>query len=235
MMKIKGVQKVTLIDYPEKVACTLFLFGCNFKCGFCHNPELVIREDSDDLDKMEFLNFLKKRRNKLEGVCITGGEPLVSLEKDFLKKIKSLGYSIKLDTNGSFPEKLKEFIDEKLIDFVAMDIKGPKNKYLEIINSEIDLIKIEESIILICNSGVDYEFRTTIVPGIHNSESIEQIGKWIFVLNGGKVKKYALQGFRNSGKFIDEKFKEKENVGEEFLKNLKDIAKNYFKKIEVRH
>ncbi|HKL23166.1 MAG TPA: radical SAM protein, partial [Candidatus Nanoarchaeia archaeon] len=109
-MKIKGIQKTTLIDYPGKIACTLFLFGCNFRCGFCHNPELVIKEEVQDIDEKEILNFLEKRKGKLEGVCITGGEPFLTLDKNFIKKIKEKGYFVKIDTNGSFPEKLKDFI-----------------------------------------------------------------------------------------------------------------------------
>jgi pyruvate formate lyase activating enzyme len=233
-MKIKGIQKLTLIDYPEKIACTIFLFGCNFRCGFCHNPELVIKDNLEGIPKEEIFSFLEKRKRQLEGVCITGGEPLLTLEKDFLKKIKVLGYPIKLDTNGSFPKKLKELIDEKLIDFIAMDIKGSKEKYLEIIGSDIDLEKIEESIKIISDSNLEYDFRTTIIPDIHDKEEIEKIGKWILKLIGKKAKKYSLQGFRNSGKFIDEKYKKEKNISEEYLMELKEIAENYFKEIETK-
>jgi len=138
---------------------------------------------------------LEKRKNKLEGVCFTGGEPLLTLEKSFLKKVKELGYLIKMDTNGSFPEKLKELLDEKLIDFIAMDIKGCREDYEKIINTKIDMKKIEESIKLIINSGIDYEFRTTIVSDIHHKQNFEEMCKWINDLTEMKPKKYSLQGF----------------------------------------
>lgn len=231
-MKIKGIQKTTLIDYPGKIACTLFLFGCNFRCGFCHNPELVIREESTDLNEEEILEFLEKRKNKLDGVCFTGGEPLLSLEKEFVKKIKEKGYLIKIDTNGSFPEKLKEFIEEKLVDYIAMDLKSSEKKYSEIVNVRVDLKKIEESIKLIVNSGLDYEFRTTVIPNIH--DEIENIGKWVLSLIGGKGKKYCLQGFVNNGKFNDEKFNDEKDFSKEKLNDLKVITEKYFDGVEVR-
>src|SRR3989338_8960504 len=130
-MKIAGIQKMTLIDYPDKIACTFFTFCCNFKCGYCHNPELVIRKGIiNNYPIEECLDFLKRKRKYLDGVCITGGEPLINHDiKDFLFKIKKMGYLIKIDTNGSNPDRLKEIIDEKLVDYVAMDIKSDKEKY----------------------------------------------------------------------------------------------------------
>ena len=148
-MLIKGFQKTTLIDYPEKIACTIFLHGCNFRCGFCHNPELVLTSNSKEYSQKEILDFLEKRKKYLDAVCITGGEPLATLEKNFVKKIKSLGYLIKIDTNGSFPEKLKEFLDENLVDFVSMDIKSSKEKYLFVVGKSVDFEKIEESMKLV--------------------------------------------------------------------------------------
>ena len=233
-MKISGIQKVTLIDYPGKVACTLFLFGCNFRCGFCHNPELVLGSIKKKFSKEEVLGFLEKRKEKLEGVCITGGEPLVSLDKYFLREIKNLGYSIKLDTNGSFPEKLKEIIDEGLVNFIAMDIKGCKEDYSEIVGVKIEIEKIEESIKLIVTSGLDYEFRTTIVPEIHDEQNVKEMCKWIFGLAGRKPKKYCLQGFANNGKFVDSGYQKVKNVNEERLKELKEIVGKYFEDVEVR-
>jgi pyruvate formate lyase activating enzyme len=233
-MDVKGIQKLTLVDYPGKIACTLFLFGCNFRCGFCHNPELVLENGLKSISEEEIFSFLEKRKNQLEGVCLTGGEPLLTLEKEFLKKIKEMGYPIKLDTNGSFPEKLKEFIDKKLIDFIAMDIKSGKEKYGETAGAKIDLKKIEESIRLIVNSGLDYEFRTTVIQGIHSEEEIEKIGKWVYALAGGKAKKYSLQGFKNSGKFIDSKYSKEKDVSEEFLKEISKSCNNYFKDVEIK-
>ena len=133
-MKISGLQKTTLIDYPGEVACTLFLYGCNFRCGFCHNPEIVIRDFEEGFSEENILNFLKERKGKLDAVCITGGEPLMSLDLDFVKKIKEIGYKIKVDTNGSFPNRLKEMVDLGLVDYVAMDIKAAKKNYSKVVN-----------------------------------------------------------------------------------------------------
>ena len=232
-MKIAGLQKTTLIDYPSVVACTIFLHSCNFRCGFCYNPDLVIHESKSNLSEEEILNFLKKRQGKLEGVCITGGEPLISLEKTFLKKIKEMGYLIKIDTNGSFPEKLKEIIDEKLVDYVAMDIKSTKEKYPQVVGINVDLKKIGESIKLIYDFG-NYEFRTTIIKKFHDAKEMERIGKWLSEICGTKPKQYFLQGFKNKNNFIDENFKNEKDVTESYMKELKKIADNYFEKVEIR-
>lgn len=234
-MLISGLQKTTLIDYPGKIACTIFLFGCNFKCGFCHNPELVLKNTNPEIDEKEILKFLEKRKGKLEGVCVTGGEPLLSLEKEFLKKIKSLGYKIKLDTNGSFPNKLKDLIEEKLIDYIAMDIKSSKENYSKTTASKINIKKIEESIKLIHSSGLDYEFRTTIVPGIHDEEEEIKIAEWLNQILKEKPKKYFLQGFKNSGKFIDKKYTNCENISSEYLKVLKEKISPYFIEAHTRY
>lgn len=233
-MKIRGLQKFTLLDYPDKMACTIFLYGCNFKCGFCHNPELVIRDTNPKIEEDEIMNFLKKRKEQLDAVCITGGEPLLTLEKNFLKKIKELGYEIKLDTNGTFPKKLKELIEERLIDYIAMDIKTDRENYEKLTkNSSID--KVEESIKIIASSNLNYEFRTTIVPGIHEEKNIEEMGKWIISLLGMKPENYFLQGFKNYGKFIDEKYSLIENEKLERLEKFKEIAEKYFVKVGVRY
>ncbi len=233
-MKILGLQKVTLIDYPEKIACTLFIFGCNFRCGFCHNPNLVVEgKDFEEYLQKEIFEFLKSRKKYLEGICITGGEPLLTLKKEFLKKIKELGYLIKIDTNGSFPEKLKEFIGEGLVDFVAMDIKNSQEKYEKTINVKIDLTKIEESIKLISQLK-NYEFRTTIIEGLHEIKDVEKISKWLNEVAGKKPEKFVLQGFKKEAKLLDEDFKKIKNTGEEFLNEIKEKIKNYFKEIKVR-
>jgi len=233
-MKIKGIQELTLIDYPGKLACTLFLFGCNFRCGFCHNPELVLAPLGKDYTEKEILDFLEKRKGQLEGVCITGGEPLMTIDVEFLKKIKDLGYSVKLDTNGSFPELLEELIKKKLIDYVAMDIKSSKEKYKEITNSEIDIKKIEKSIKIISSLLDYYEFRTTILEDLHDVKELEEMAKWINQLCAGKAKKFALQGFENQGKLIEGKFKKKKDTKENYLRDLKDILEDYFETVEIR-
>jgi len=232
-MIIAGIQKLTLIDYPEKIACTLFLHGCNFRCGFCHNPELVIKQPEKIYTEKEIFDFLEKRKQYLDGVCITGGEPLLSLDKNFLRQIKNLGYKIKVDTNGSFPEKLKEIIDEGLVDFISIDIKGSKEKYKKIINVEVDLKKIEESFRTAHNFG-NYEFRTTIIEEFHDADEIRKVGEWINETCGGKPKKYYLQGFKNNGKFIDENYKMKKDTSENYLNELKKIADKYFEFVGVR-
>ena len=231
-MKIAGIQKLTLIDYPDKMACTLFLHGCNFQCGFCHNPELVLESPSEVLTEISVLNFLERRKKYLDGVCITGGEPLMTLDREFLKKIKELGYTIKIDTNGSFPDRLKEVLD--LIDYVAMDIKSSGEKYGWVTNSGIGMETIEESIKLIVESGLDYEFRTTVVEGIHNSDEIRKIGEWLNGLVGKNPRRYVLQGFKNFGKFIDNKYKEQLSMRGDFVEKLKEVAKEFFEEVEVR-
>jgi len=233
-MNVKGIQKFTLLDYHGKIACTLFLFGCNFRCGFCHNPELVLKDINPEISKKEILDFLKKRKNQIEGVCITGGEPLLTLEKDFLVEIKKLGYPIKLDTNGTFPKKLKEFIDDELIDYIAMDLKGSKENYSKIVCMPIEIKNIEESIKIIVNSNLDYEFRTTIIPKFHSKKEIESLGKWVNNLVDKKPKNYFLQGFKNMGKFIDSSYKEEKDTSEELLKELKETSKKYFENVKIR-
>ena len=234
-MKIKGLQKLTLIDYPGKLACTVFLFGCNFRCGFCHNPELVLdSEFVEDVSLEEILVFLEKRKGQLEGVCFTGGEPLATLEKDFVRAIKEMGYSVKIDTNGSFPSRLKEFIDKKLVDYVAMDLKGSFENYSAVAGVPVEIGKIKESLELIFSSGIDYEFRTTIVPRLHNESEMESLWRNLFFLLGGKPKRYFLQAFENSGKFVDMNYKTEKNVDEKFLEKLKSIADNYFEEVGIR-
>jgi pyruvate formate lyase activating enzyme len=234
-MKIKFVQPTTLIDYPERLACTIFFFGCNFRCGFCYNPELVLKESSEDLKEEEILKFLEKREGQLEGICLTGGEPLMTLEEDFLKKVRSRGYFIKLDTNGSFPERLKEFIEKGLIDYVAMDIKGTKEDYKKVVNLNVDLNKIEESIKII-SSLEDYEFRTTYVGRFHNLEKILEAVKWVHSLIGKKIRRFCLQGFKNHGKFIDESFSNEKSVFEDELKKVETalVEQGFIEEIVVR-
>ncbi len=232
-MKIAGFQKLTLIDYPGKIACTLFLHGCNFRCGFCHNPELVILPAEKTYSEEEVLEFLEKRRGQIEGVCITGGEPLISVDKEFLRKIKDLGYPIKIDTNGCFPDRLKELVSEGLVDCVAMDIKGSRGKYSEITGVDVSHERIEESMRVIGELD-NHEFRTTVVEWIHDAEEIREIGRWINEICRRKPRRYFLQGFKNYGKFIDESYKMKNDVSESYLRELKKEAEDYFEEVGVR-
>jgi len=231
-MIIGGFQKLTLIDYPGKIATTVFTLGCSFRCPFCHNPELVnLRLAHNEESEKEFFAFLRKRKGKLDGVCITGGEPTIQPDLiDFIKKIKKLGFLVKLDSNGTRPDVLKKVIDAKLVDFIAMDIKNQPKKYLKTAgivetrhaSSMLDRIKL--SVGLIMSSGIPYEFRTTVVPGIHTEKDFEEIAKWI---KGAKA--YYLQEYRE-GKILDNKLKKKTKGKKINLeKIMKDIEGNFGK------
>ena len=235
-MQIAGLQKLTLIDYPDKIACTIFLFGCNFRCGFCHNPELVLPDRPKKTYKeKEILDFLKQRKKYLDAVCITGGEPLINPDLNkLLKKIKELGFFIKLDTNGSNPNKLKELIDKKLVDYIAMDIKADKDNYNILAGVKVDINRIEESMKIIINSGLDYEFRTTIIRGYHDTEKLRKIGEWISRL--GKAKKYVIQNFiPREGKLVDKKFEKIIPFEDNELDEMKKAVSPYFKIVEIRN
>jgi len=232
-MRILGIQKTTLIDYPDKIACTIFLYGCNFRCGFCHNPGLVLEPKGKELSQKEILTFLNSRTKYLEAVCFTGGEPLLTLEKEFVREIKNLGYLIKIDTNGSFPNRLKEFIDEGLVDFIAMDIKGPKEDYEYITAVKVNLEKIEESIKLIHSFG-NYEFRTTIVPSLHPIENVFQMIKWVNTITGEKIKRFALQGFKKEEELLNKEFLKEHDTTEEYLLKIKERIKDFVEEIEIK-
>jgi len=236
-MQISGLQKLTLIDYPGKIACSIFLFGCNFKCGFCHNPSLVISEkENKPILKEEVLDFLKKRKPYLDGVCITGGEPMINESlPGFIEQIKKLGYSVKIDTNGTNPEMLSDLISRKLVDYIAMDIKTYKEDYYSLTKLEVNMEKVEESIKIISGSDINYEFRTTCIPGRHTEEAIEKLGQWVVLLAGKKPKKYFLQGFINRKEgLVDDNFSTIENMQEKELESLKKTAEKYFEKVGIR-
>ena len=192
-MLIHGFQKMTLLDYPSKVACTLFTAACNLRCPFCHNAGLVTNiENSARIDEEEILSYLKKRQGILDGVCITGGEPTLQHDlADFIRRVKALGYAVKLDTNGTNPAVLQSLLDEGLVDYVAMDIKNSKEKYAATIGmSDYDLAPIQKSIDLLLEGRVDFEFRTTVVKELHDGDSFRAIGPWI-----AGAKRYFLQSF----------------------------------------
>ncbi len=199
-MKISGFQKMTLLDFPGKVACTIFTAGCNLRCGFCHNASLVTHIDSEvNFDPDEIINYLSKRKGLLDGVCITGGEPLLQPDiADFISRIKALGYSVKLDTNGCYPDKLAAIVDAELVDYVAMDIKNCKEKYAETVGiPDFDISAVEKSVAYLLQGKVDYEFRTTVVKEYHTTQDIGAIGEWI-----KGAKNYFLQNFVDSGDLI---------------------------------
>jgi pyruvate formate lyase activating enzyme len=241
MTEIGGFQKTTFIDYPGRLAATIFLIGCNFRCPFCYSPELVLPEkikSQPRIPKKDFFRFLKKRKGLLEGIVICGGEPTVHKDlPEFIKKIKKSGYLVKLDTNGSCPQMLKKLTDKKLIDYVAMDIKAPLvfSKYNKATGVKTDLEKIKESIEIIKSSGIDYEFRTTVVPTIHAKKDIMQIAKEI----GGDPSagsgrgKYFLQNFRPE-KTINPDLEKIKPYSKEFLAEIKKEIAKFFDICEVR-
>lgn len=231
MTSIKGLQKTSMVDYPGIVACTIFISGCNFRCPFCQNPSLV--NDSKKLKEFsekEILDFLEKRKKVLDGVCITGGEPIFYKNLDqFIKKIKEKGYKIKLDTNGGNPKVLEELIKKDLLDFIAMDIKSDKENYKKAAGTEINIEDINKSIELIKKSGIDYEFRSTVIPSFFNEEIIMNIGKW---LKG--TKKYSLQQFKSDIPLLDKTFEGEKPFKKEVFKKFKEILEKDINKIEIR-
>lgn len=198
-MIINGLQKLTLLDYPGHTACTIFTAGCNFRCPFCHNAGLVTKIDNNDtIPTAEVLSFLRKRTGLLDGVCVTGGEPLLQPDiAEFLSEIKAMGYKVKLDTNGSNPQKLRSLLEQGIVDYVAMDIKNSKARYGETAGVQIELADIDKSINIIKQTAPDYEFRTTIVNGLHTTQDIVALAEWI-----SPAKKYFLQNFVDSGNII---------------------------------
>ena len=230
-MKVTGIQKLTLLDYPGVVACTVFTAGCNFRCPFCHNAMLVLPEQIDDecLTDDEVFGFLKKRRGVLDGVAVTGGEPLLHADMpEFLARVKEMGYKIKLDTNGSNPELLSEIVKNKLVDRVAMDIKNAPEEYARTIGlKSFDIAPVERSKEMLLRGDIDYEFRTTVVKGIHTKESLIGAAKWI-----EGAKEYYLQQFKDSGNLILpdglSAYDEKQ------MHALADAVRDYVPTVEVR-
>lgn len=227
--KLAGLQKTTFIDYPEKIACIVFTQGCNFRCGYCHNPELF--ENKEPVLKVPaFFEFLNKRKGKLDGVVITGGEPTLHGKDliEFIKEVKSLGFLVKLDTNGTHPDVLQELLNENLLDYIAMDIKAPLAKYKTITQTDIDTKIIKKSIDMIMNSGVDYEFRTTIVKSQLSVEDLRQIGE---LIQGAK--RYYMQKFLAT-KILDETLMSEESYTDEEFKNLRTILEEYVDFVDYR-
>lgn len=231
-MKIGGFQKLTLIDYPGRIAATVFLTGCNFRCPFCYSSELVLPEKIKNQPRIlekEFFIFLKERKELIEGIVLCGGEPTISKGLiPLIKKIKKMGFSVKLDTNGSDPKMLKKLIDEKLVDYVAMDNKAPMEKYKKIFGKRVKIDDIEKSIKILKEGRVDYEFRTTVVPTVLNKEDILKIVRWI-----GPAKRYFLQNFRPE-KTIDPKFEKIKPYPQEYLLEIQKAISPFFEVCQVR-
>ena len=217
-----GLQKFSLIDYPGKICAIVFTVGCNFRCPYCHNPELVdVNDNTDIIEEEKILEFLKSRIGKLEAVSITGGEPTLHNDLlDFIKKVKNMGFLVKLDTNGTQPSVLQELIDKKLVDHLAMDVKAPLDKYEKVTIKPINIDDIKKSIEIIKNSGIDHEFRTTIVESLLSKDDILKIGETIT-----GAKRYYLQKFIAT-KTNDPKYLKETTYSDEELENLRaKIAK----------
>ena len=197
-MKLGGLQKMTLLDFPGRVACTVFTVGCNFRCPFCHNSSLVVSPELPELSQDDFFAFLRKRQGLLDGVAITGGEPLLHPDMpELLKKIRALGYAVKLDTNGAFPERLREILEAGLADYVAMDVKNSPEKYEMTAGAAGVLPAVKESVALLRAGKTPYEFRTTLVDELHEPEDFAAIGRWI-----AGTERYFIQGFVDSGDIL---------------------------------
>ena len=228
-MKFGGLQKLTLLDYPEHVACTLFTVGCNLRCPFCHNFSLVVGNLNklEDISQSDALAFLRKRSKVLEGVCITGGEPLLQAGLvEFVQQVKDMGYKVKLDTNGTYPDKLRQLVEAKLVDYVAMDIKNSKYMYNKTCGCVVEMEDICKSVDYLKSGAVDYEFRTTVTGTFHNDNSIEEAARW---LQGAK--RWYLQQFVDSGDLIDSTVK---GVDAETLARYQQIAKQYVSNTYLR-
>jgi len=270
-MKIGGLQKVSTIDYPGEISCVIFLWGCNFRCGFCHNPELVVRGCEGEFSSEEVLDFLSRRVGKLDAVVISGGEPLISLDFDFVRRVKAMGFKVKVDTNGTSPDVLRDLIEEGLVDYVAMDVKGCREDYSRVCGVEVDVEKIEESIRIvedfgrhrvgggrfgipnkaegsatpssscgnlenkrIVDEGLKSEFRTTVVPGLHDCENLVRMGEWMNEVCGGKPGRIFLQGFKGGGEMIDSSFGDKADVLEVELVRMKVELDGFFGDVGIR-
>ncbi len=228
-MYICGLQKLAMVDYPGKLAATVFTGGCNLRCPFCHNALLVTRlDEAETMTEGEVLDFLARRRGLLDGVVLSGGEPLLQPDAaKFLRKVRDLGFSIKLDTNGFFPERLAAILEAGLADYVAMDVKNRLSKYPETCGvPDLDAAPVEESVRLLRSGGVDFEFRTTVVRELHTAEDIRAVGQWL-----AGSPRYFLQNFVDSGGLIGQGY---HGFTPAELQGFADLARPFFGRVEVR-
>ncbi len=228
MVVVKKIVDSSFVDYPDKVAMVIFTAGCNFKCHYCHNPELVNPEPpfmSEDV----VIRKINSKKEWIEGVVITGGEPTLHTDlPDFVRKIKSLGLLVKLDTNGSKPAIIKQLIDEGLIDYISMDVKAPLNRYRDITQVDVDISKIKESIAIIRESGIPYEFKTTILPSLIKEKDLMEIG---YLLEGSDT--FVIQKFRNEVT-LDKNYRKQPTYIEPELEHFVRIMKPFFKRVFLR-
>lgn len=224
-MKFGGLQKLTLLDYPEKVACTVFCVGCDFRCPFCHNGSLV--NGGGNWTQEEILAFLSKRSNVLEGVCLTGGEPLMYADvADFLRQVKALGYKVKLDTNGSYPSRLEQLLKDGLVDYVAMDVKNSLGLYRATAGAKVNLDAVERSVALLKTGVVPYEFRTTVTRTFHTERSLSDVAIWLH-----DADKWFLQQFVRSDDLIDPSVK---GYSDDELRSLCQAVRKYCPNVRLR-
>jgi len=229
-INIKGVQRTSLIDYPKKVCAVVFVSKCNFRCPYCHNAELVLDEIKEDIPPEEILEFLEKKRKWLDGICITGGEPTLHRGLiDFAKEVKKKKFLVKVDTNGTNPPMIEKLLKKKLVDYIAMDIKAPLDKYDLSAGAKVNKKDIQKTINLLMKSKISCEFRTTVVPGLFDEKDAEEIGKW---LKGAR--KFCIQQFRNIDGTLDKKFQDVRPYPPKKLKEFKKILSNYIKNVEIR-
>ena len=241
-MRIAGFEKLTLIDYPDHLAAIIFTHACNFRCHYCYNPMLVWpsgkESDKEDMNRKayplisedELFDFLKNRKGKLDGLVITGGEP--TLQPDlipFIKKVKDLGFLVKLDTNGTRPEVIEKILKEKIIDYIAMDFKAPLNDYEKVVNVKFDWDKIGKSVKMIKEGGVDHEFRTTVLPKLIKKDDIIEMAKF---LNGAD--KWYLQKFKSDPDLVNMSYKKLSSYTDKEMDELVSVAKKYFKNVNWR-
>ncbi|MFP3949494.1 MAG: anaerobic ribonucleoside-triphosphate reductase activating protein [Candidatus Micrarchaeia archaeon] len=226
------IEKTSLLDYPREVCSTLFTVGCNFRCPFCHNRFLVVPEEfpPQRISPEQALSELSKRKRYVSAATITGGEPTIHADLPwFISSLKDEGIKVKLDSNGTNPEMLKELYSKEFLDYVAMDIKSSLDFYEESAGTGVDISKIKESVEIIRNSGIPYEFRTTVVPGLHDLEKMEEIGKW---LEGSDY--YVIQSFSPEGGTLEDSFSLRKPFADKELNAFVDAAKPYFKKVVLR-
>ncbi|MEF8848416.1 MAG: anaerobic ribonucleoside-triphosphate reductase activating protein [Candidatus Thermoplasmatota archaeon] len=223
------MQKTSLMDYPDKISAVVWTVGCNFRCPFCYNPKIVTG-DIDVIKEEKIFSFLEHRKNLLEAVTVTGGEPLLHKDiKNFLSKIKKMGYLIKIDTNGTFPGVLDDLLQKKLIDYGAMDIKAPKDKYELLVGKKVDIDKISKSVNILKKSSIGYEFRTTVVPSLLKKEDIIEIAEWL-----KDSKRYYLQQFKSNSPMLSLDLSNTEPYSVDYLRNIIDNIKDNFEECSLR-
>jgi len=219
-MNIGGLQKTSLLDYPGYISVIIWTNGCNLRCPFCYNKNLVLATEKKHPEE-EVLSFLSKRKGMIDGVVITGGEPLIQEDiVSFAEKVKEMGYLLKIDTNGTLPDRLKTLLDKKLVDYIAMDVKAPKDKYEQLAGVKVDTSRINESIELIKNKAPEYEFRTTMIPGMLSKEDIVEIGGWI-----KGAKRYYLQQFRVNPPLVSSRLEKTQPYPPQYLYETAEMVK----------